>query len=335
MIQRLLTQPQGYDLFQAIGLLEQAADAAFAGERGGTRPEAVRLRAHVSLGFPSGEIATIHEGIEPGGEPFTLHTAVMTLAGVGGPLPLAFTEWLLERRASHDLAGSDFLDIFHHRFLTFLHRGRKKRRLALNWRSAGSFSPASVLDAMGALDGREGAGGDGPWLRHAGLLGLAPRSLPGLLQLLRDRTGLRIEGRSFVGGWRCLEAAPGLGKGVRLGRDAVLGRRWWDPGAGIVLRFPSLAAPQLTGLLPGGADHLRLKRWVHRHLQQDLHVAIDAETVHGPDHGSRLGTAKPAYLGWTSWLGARAGQMQSCSAFRLSPRLHPSLQAPAPVAPTN
>lgn len=307
LIQRLLQAPQRFDLFQAISLLERAAPEAVAvGEGDGSRPEAVRLRALISLGFPPSDVVSVKED-PPTGERFALTSPVLALGGASGPLPLAFTEELLARQAARDHATADFLDIFHHRFLSFLYRSRRKHRIGLDWQSPDASTLADMLDFVSAL-GVKRDGGGGAWLRHAGLLGGAPRSMSGLLQLLRDRLGLPVQGRQFVGGWRALEpaavprvSASAGSQAARLGRNTVLGRRVWDQGAGVALTF-RVPRERMEPMLPGGPDHALAARLVRRYVQQDIDVTFTLKPVPGPRDLSMLGRAHPMRLGWTSWL---------------------------------
>jgi len=317
VIDRLTRSPQGFDLFQAISLLERAAPEAVAvgHSHGPSEREAVRLRAFVSLGFQASDVRSV-DGRAETGEPFTLSTPVLSLAGAGGPLPLPFTELLLERQARRDHATTDFLDIFNHRFLAFLYRSRRKHHVALNGSAPAQSTLASTLDAATALGLRSGVrapDGTALWLRHAGLLGGAPRSMTGLLAMLRDRLGLQVQGTQFRGGWRMLEpdaySQLRSGKrspGARLGRTAVLGKRIWDQGAGVRLAFSDLSRQRLRDLLPGGADHALVQWLVRRFVPQDLDVEITLSLAPTAVRSSMLGAANPMRLGWTSWIAGPA-----------------------------
>lgn len=315
LIARLLERPQGFNLFQAISLLERAVpDAAPLGE-GGVQREGVRLSSLVSLGFQPSDISSVTEGAASG-EEFTLSTPVLSLAGAQGPLPLPFTEMVLERNAARDRATADFLDIFNHRFLAFLYRSRKKHHIGLSWRSPEASTLASCLDALSALGleaGIRGPKGQAAWLRHAGLLGGAPRSVTGLLVMLSDRLGIQAHASQFCGGWQDLDHAdlsrlgtrPGV-KGARLGQSAVLGSRYWDQSAGIELEFSDLGLPRLERLLPGGDEFDLLKWMILRYVQQELHVVLVLRPDRRPLQPTRLGGHQsghaPLRLGWTSWL---------------------------------
>ena len=316
LIARLLAHPHDFDLFQAIHLLECAQPWARPLGTGDGTDEAVRLTGHVSLAFEPSDIR--HVGSEAAGNDratYTVSTAAMTLAGASGPLPLAFTEWLLHRRAARETAMSDFLDIFNHRFLSFLYRSRQKHAPGLNGRAPDDAALTACLDALGNLGlraGERGPGGARRWLRHAGLLGGAPRSMVGLLAMLSDRLGVAVRGAQFVGGWRELDArdsarVSGLGRGAsRLNGRAVVGRRCWDQAAGVRIEFVDLPRDRFEALLPGGALHALTAWLVQSYLEQDL----DVHVVLRPAPGKAVcavGGAGAVRLGWTSWLGeARA-----------------------------
>ncbi|MBC5764499.1 type VI secretion system baseplate subunit TssG [Ramlibacter albus] len=312
LIERLRAEPQGFDLFQALSLLERA----YAGE--GRRPigssvgldETVRLAAQVEWGFAASDISSLEEEHvrengemkKRGGPPLTLRTSALTLAGASGPLPTAFTELLLERRRVGDRSGLDFLDIFNQRLLAFLYRGRRKHHLSLQGHER--LSEAALLrcldhlSGLGRAEGARGPNGERGWLRHAGLQGPAPRSMASLVALLRDRMGIRFECKQFAGAWHPLAeherarlAGPGRALRSRLGKGAALGNRAWDQEDGIELSTPPLSYERFAALMPERFDrwplapHYRERlhpkpvhgvvSWlVARHLQRDTQVVL-------------------------------------------------------------
>jgi len=362
LIARLVAQPQGFDLFQAIHLLERAQPWARALGYGDGTDEAVRLKGFVSLAFEASDIRTVLRHALPDAvetaaidpvddatdsaakqaaraprETYTLTTPVLTLAGANGPLPLPFTEMVLARRTTREPAMADLLDIFNHRFLSFLYRSRQKHAPGLSGRSPDDAALAACLDALGNLGlhgGERGPQGTRLWLRHAGLFGGAPHSLTGLLALLSDRLGVRVRGAQFVGGWREIDARDTLrlaraGVGApRLGGLAVLGRRSWDQAAGIRIEFLDLDPARFTALLPGGDAH-ELAAWLIRcYLQQDLDVQFLLQPG-SPRAACTVGSASAARLGWTSWLAGRRGAAGAA----LPAPVRLTLRAAAAVAP--
>jgi len=318
---------RGADLFQAISLLERSAPDATPLGHGNGRGEALRLAGQVTLAFAPSDVSSVRQlDAAADGEPcWELSTPVMALAGATGPLPFAYAEQMLERRGQRDRAPLDFLDIFHHRWLSFLYRGRKLHRASLQWEAPAERPLARVLGAVANLglardasrteahgnarddthnDARADrrAAGDGVWLRHAALLGPAPRSMARLEALLADRLDLPVRGTSFIGGW--LDLAPAqttrLGHGAGLGNGAVLGRRAWDDAAGIALRVGPIPTARWNNFLPGGRDLACLHALAGRHAQQALDVQV--ELVRDPRAASATATLGQSRLGWHSWL---------------------------------
>lgn len=315
LVEGLVTRPQGYNLFQAISLLEREAGRAqteTTAQPHDAMQLPVRLRSVVSLGFQPSDVSKVTPGT-PEDARFVLHTAVMSLAGAQGPLPLPFTEIVLERTAARDHATAEFLDIFNHRFLAFLYRSRKKHNMGLNGLAPAASPLASCLDALSALGLKAGVrapDGDAGWLEHAGLMGGAPRSITGLLAMLSHRLDVRASARQFCGGWRALERTEvlrlgGRGRSPRLGHSAVLGERVWDQSAGIRITFQALRMTRLQQLIKGGGDHALLGWMVRRYLPQDLDVEIVLQVQPGDVPPPRLSAAQPLRLGLTSWLVSR------------------------------
>lgn len=335
LIDFLTERPEGFNLFQALYLLERTEPGRQPLGTSVGLDESVRLSAPVSLAFPPNDIQSVRASTQPG-PPLTLTSSVMALAGAQGPLPVAYTELVLEGLRERNSAGPAFLDIFQQRLLAFLYRGRRKHHVALN---AGHLQDAplmQVIDAVSGLGRGEGARaprGQAAWLRHAGLQGGAPRSMASLIALLRDRLGLAFQGRSLVGAWhplaspehaRLAQSAPGLGQG------AALGRRAWDPAAGIALRLTDLALGRLEALLPGGLHHGLLAWLVARHLQQDLRVQLQVDLREVPQ--TRLGHRPPGgagllpRLGLSTWLCGSPKATGRSSPRAQSLRLHLTLQ---------
>jgi type VI secretion system protein ImpH len=311
LVEKLVAQPQGFNLFQAISLLERSLPERAPVGTGDGRDESVRLRSIVSLAFQASDVGKVSIADKPG-EPAYLSTAVLSLAGAHGPLPVPFTEMVLERTAARDHATADFLDIFNQRFLAFLYRSRKKHHMGLNWVSAQSSAMAACLDSVSALGLKAGVrapGGEVTWLRHAGLLGGAPRSMTGLLAMLSDRLGLSAEGAQFCGAWRHLErrdvarlSTRAGHRAPRLGRSAVLGKRVWDQSASIRVVLSGLSLQRLRRLLRGGDEHELLKWMIRRYLQQDVGVELVLQLDNREPLPTVLTQKEPMRLGWTSWI---------------------------------
>lgn len=322
VIQQLLERPQAFNLFQAISLLEQ--DVLRAGHQ--EVWQGIHLRFHASLAFEPSDVRAIEVvSAEPGirsewqedVRTYVVRTSVLGLTGAGGPLPLAFTEMLLAQKAKREHASTDFLDIFNQRFLYFLYSSRRKHHAALG---AGLSSSAmfNALDSIGSLGQGESQKRPVPmWFRHTGLFAGAPRSMTGLLALLRDRLGLRVSGKQFVGQWLPLGASAmtRLGRASPLSGQSVLGRRVWDQAAGIELEFDALNESQLRGCLPGGAVYRQLQQLIAAYMRQEITVRLVLRPSEGAQKSKRLCVGNALQLGWSSWL--QQGHLSTSEPVRL------------------
>lgn len=315
LIQHLLDQPQTFNFFQAISLLE----AQVLREGNGAVDDRLRLRSAISLAFQPSDIHAV-EVRDEGERCFTLWTTVMGLAGSGGPLPLPFTELLLERAAKRDHASAEFLDIFNQRFLQFLYWSRKRGRPGLRINPFEGVV-SKVLDSIGSLGISASAPQSYLWPRHAGLLAAPTRSMTGLVALLRDRTGLCIHGRQFVGQWLSMERAcvAHLNGSQRLDGSCVLGQRVWDQAAGIALEVRVDCVQLLHSCLPGGQTYQLLRSLVATYVRQELSVTLVLVSFNKAFTAPILRNRSTMRLGWTTRL---ASTTAAPAAVRLKLDIH-------------
>lgn len=252
-----------FDFFQAVGLLEALARAAGAaqagvGEGGEPSREAVRFASTVRLNFPTSDIAQISP---PAGAQAAMTVNFLGLAGAHGPLPTPFAEIVLRRAVVGDTAARDFLDIFNHRLVSLVYRIRKRHRISLGAASPLDDDAARYLFALiglgtAGLRDRVPALPDRALLFHAGLFSREIRPIGGLVAILRCHFGVPVEGVPLVGGFYPIEASHRTaigpsGKNRRLGQDAVLGSRYWDPAACTEIRVGPLDVDDYLRFLPG------------------------------------------------------------------------------------
>jgi type VI secretion system protein ImpH len=260
-----------FDFFQAVTLLEALARAvgrassnagahASVGEGGDPTREAVRFAGTVRLAFPTSDIAAITRPDGDGGQA-AMTVNFMSLAGALGPLPAPFAEIVLGRAVAGDTAARDFLDIFNHRLISLVYRIRRRHRIALGVASPVADDAARYLFALvglgtAGLRGRLAPVEDRTLLFYAGLLSREVRSIHGLVVLLRRHFSVPVEGTPLVGGFYPIEPTHRTvigpsGKNRRLGEDAVLGSRYWDPSACLELRIGPLSVEDYLRFLPG------------------------------------------------------------------------------------
>jgi predicted component of type VI protein secretion system len=146
---QLFDEPFRFDFFQAVRVLEALRPAAApAGEGAQPADEAVRFRATPGLAFAGGDVAAVAPG-RAGGAP-EMTVAFMGLAGVGGPLPLPFSELVIRQpwRGEGAPPARDFLDLFHHRLVSLMYRARARNRVSLSLRAADETAAGRWLFAL-------------------------------------------------------------------------------------------------------------------------------------------------------------------------------------------
>lgn len=308
--QGLFEEGHLFSFLQAVRLLETMhPERTPPGEGIDPAAEVVRFRSAVRLDFPPGDVEEIKAA---NGGPAEMTVHVMGLAGVHGPLPPSITELAMERAFSGDRTLRDFLDIFNHRLVSLLYRARKRYRPALDPGAPGKGRIATTLLALIGLGtphlaGRMGVE-DRSLLPYAGFLLAKPRPTVGLVRLLEDCFGVRVEIAERKGSWHSLESGDvtrlgASGRNRALGVSTVLGSRIWDQAARFEVRLGPLSFDQFLSFLPVGHAHRPLaavvRFFVREELDFGLRLTLRAEEVPELRLGHREGGAR---LGWTSWL---------------------------------
>lgn len=257
----LFDEAHAFDFFQAVSLLEQLRpELTPIGEGSDPTHEAVRFLSNVGLSFPETEIARIRKGPTPN-DPMRMQVNFLGLAGALGPLPQPFVELIYQRATRGDTAARDFLDIFHHRLISFVYRIRKKHRIGLGVTTPEKDSAAEHLYALlglGYEELRDRLGvPDRALLMHALGLSNEHRSLEGLVAILRHHFGVPIAANSLAGAFHPIEpsdrtAIGRSGKNRMLGRDTILGGRFWDQESAFELCIGPMKLDMYERFLPNG-----------------------------------------------------------------------------------
>ena len=312
LVEKIINNPQSFDLMQSISLLERdAVKNGFSpvGTRD-TRSESIRFQGKISLSFEASDLTFVkRSGLKS--HSYEVQSPLMVLLGTSGAMPEPFTELVMYRNSIKDYATSEFLDIFHNKFLTLFYLARKKRYPGLSWESPDESIIAKASNLLGAL-GRERKEnmkkGEVHWIRHTGLLSGIPRSMSGLLSIIKDRFKFEeIHGQQFVGCWYELDykdicKLDGSDENSTLGRNVVLGRKTWDQTAGIKISIKNITWKKLKRFLPEGNDFLPLKKIIQRYLPKDIKVEISFSPRINEINHFKLSNNSDNFLGFSSWL---------------------------------
>jgi len=261
------------------------------------------------------------ELIKPEARRALMRVNFLGLAGHLGPLPVPYTELIMDRAWQRDTAFRDFLDIFNHRLVSLLYRIRKHHHIGLDIVAPDQSHIASYLYALAGM-GTPGLKGrmkvdDRALLRYTGLLTQRPRSVLGLEAMLKGYFHVPVRVRQYVGCWRALEdhqttiiASSGAGgtgesrtQNNSLGHNVVLGSQVWQQAGQFDLHFGLLGLPEFLDFLPIGSAYHALSDLTHFYVNQgaDFNIVLKLKPEEAP--ASRLSMVMGPRLGWTSWLG--------------------------------
>lgn len=323
--QRLLDEPQRFEFFQAIRVLEHLF------VRNGSRPQDVltrrlRFRSSLNMAFPASAIEQLRAYTNddtPIGDTGSdladawdtlsevdITPAFMGMLGSQGVLPYHYTERLSARESEYrDHAARAFLDIFNNRAVAMFYAAWKKYRPAfqyeLNRRE--HFLPMVLsIAGMGLpslrdkLQHGKGALFDQALAHYAAGIGQRPMSAVFLQQTLCEyfETDIRVE--QFAGAWYMIPASQHARLGspnAALGKTAMAGERVWQRNLRVRLWIGPLRRNRFKDFLPGGAAAEALAKWLSllsgNTLEYEIQLVMHKDDVRPTgldgDNGGRLG----------------------------------------------
>jgi type VI secretion system protein ImpH len=273
--------------------------------------EPFRLGQQPSLRFAPREIASMGEADQR----LKIRVFGLGMLGPNGPLPTHVTEIAREREeGGRDATLSDFLDIFHHRYLTLLYRAWACAQAAAGLDRSDherfSFYIACLTgDNLAALRGR-------PLPAHAYLSAAAhrlreARNPDGLRATLAHFFGVPVRIDEYAFHWvdidpcdRCLLALAGA---ASLAQGAILGTEIPDRQHRFRIVVGPVRFDEYLRFTPRGADLLRLVEWVRAFVGYEFAWELELRIEAGGAPCAVIGG--PQQLGWSGWIGTPpAGQ---------------------------
>lgn len=309
---RLRKEPFAFEFFQAVRLLERLLpDRKPLGRFVSPQEEIAHFGANPSLAFPASQIQSLEWKEQ---EPCRATVNFMGLTGPVGVLPLWYTGLIAERLRSGDKALRDFLDVFNHRFISFLYQAWEKYRFPVAY-ERGELDRFShlLLDLIGmgtaGLQDRQ-AIPDEAFLFFAGVLAQRPRSAKALESILTEYFEVPVLVEQLLGAWFQLDSATECRMGNRetcseqLGEGAVVGDEVWDQQARARIRLGPLSLSAYLDFLPKSPGYEAL-RSLTRFFSSDeidfeVQLILKRDDVPRCELGSD-GDQSPK-LGWVSWV---------------------------------
>jgi len=313
VIDEIQKKGQRNTFFQAVYRLQKHfPNQPHVGGKGPFSSEMACFRAHASLAFPVSDIAAIERTqneIDAQFPPLMFTVNFLGLYGPSSPLPAPFTEQVIGVN-DEDNTIRHFLDLFHHRYVSFVYRAWEKYRYYVHYQGDAQDHFSEFLFAFAGLRGlRTSSQSSIEWKR---LLPLMSH----FSQRVRSRESLEKIIQSYLGGLhtrieefvvqnvtidKALRTQLGLNNTI-LNDSAFLGRKVRDVASRFTIHIGPISYSHYCNLLPGEKDYVAVRELVRLalvdHLDFDFQLKIDVR--HVPK--IQLGHAGQS-LGRTTWLG--------------------------------
>lgn len=275
LIAQLLADPQCFEFFQAVRLIEQTDP-----------PLRLRYRNRLSLAFPPNQIENISGD---GDDIIRITPAFMGMLGSHGALPLHYSDRInRHEKTSSDGGPRAFLDMLSHRALGMFYQAWAKHRPDCMVSEEGGDEFLAMLTAL------SGAGASGEVLDHETLAFYAMQirsravSAPLMAGMYAEYFDVPFAVDQLVGEWRELPLADQASLGVAnvdLGTGMMLGGRIYGCDARVRLRIGPLDQRRHESFLPGrsAATHLAALLALHcgAGMTYEVHLIQNAADMRG------------------------------------------------------
>ena len=295
----LLDRTRHYSFFQVLRVLGRIFG------RDGDGSPGLRIRSHLSLGFPGSGVESLDQD-EQGD--ITLLTNILTLYGSGSPLPTFYSEDLFPGEDQADHPVRSVIDVVNQRLHTLLYKGWQRSQSVIRVVEAGDRELARRFSNLMGLDESRPIRSfkhPGMLLRYSGLFAMTVRSASGLETLLSDALSVPVRIEQMIERRIPIphDQRARLGENVRLGMDACLGKKARDTGGAFRIHVGPLSTGDYLRLVPGTDDHDLLQALTALYLSTPL--AWDVELTMAEHEKARtvcLGRRPFARLGLDTWI---------------------------------
>jgi type VI secretion system protein ImpH len=321
LLEQLCAEPWRYGFLNLLRRL--GADPRMPPIGCARRPQAepFRLGQQPSLTFAPREIAEVgmHDGR------LRVKLFGLGMLGPNGPLPIHVTEIARDRLESgHDSTLVDFLDMFHHRYLTLFYRAWSSAQATAGLDRPDderfSFYVASLFGqkpeemAQGRLPSHARMAASSHLVREA-------RNPDGLRATLAQFFGVPVALDEYIWQWIEVEAAERSRLGTPgapsiMGDGALLGEQVPDRQHKFRLVVGPLELEQYLRFTPQGADLPLLVEWVRAFVGYEFAWELELRIKTHCAPPATLGG--PEQLGWTGWLG-RSPSIAPITGMRFEP----------------
>lgn len=347
--QDLLENPQSFGFFQAIRLLR-----LFAGQQGlhddeRFLTENLRVRPHLSLGFPGTDLVEMREERgeeeEDSGLRYHITATFLGLYGSASPLPTFYTEELLDDANDDIDVARDFIDIVNSPLYPLIIRAWTKYRLPIkvvDEQAKEYIERLFCLAGLGLPELRATLSEPTKLLRYIGLFSQWPRSALGLKTLLGDTLGME---ETESPGPVPVQVTPCVLRQVKipddqrctlgqanhqLGEDAVCGEQIADRLGKIAVHVGPLSDRLYHACLPGSPLFHWITVAVRLYMAQPLDCDLELKLAPEQARTARLGGGKWSALGLDTWIFSSEQPEKACAWFPIKEYTLQPTQGAAP-----
>ncbi len=242
--------------------------------------------------------------------PLEISVNFLGIAGAQGPLPIVYTEMVLQRLKVKDPVLRDFLDLFNHRYISLSYRISEKLNPTLQRGTPEETPLGKILTRLtGIATDQDMAFPIRSILSYTRFFWKKPHTPNILKQILQNYFGQHVTIQLFQGGWISLDAYKKtiLGKSTSqnnlLGKTAVVGSRVWCQDQSFNVCLTIKTPEEYLQFLPQGPAHLELRQFLNAYVSPRFFVKIALKLIRKPPSClANPGRRFPFILGWTSWL---------------------------------
>ena len=283
----------------------------------------VRLASDPRLTFPVSDVYKAER--MPGAEDrYRVCTTFMGLHGTDSPLPTYYLEEVSYEHAHGIGVRPAFFDFFNHYLLSLLHRIWRKYRYYIRFQPGATDGFSQYIFALLGLNDKQLRGDTPlPWSRLLSFAGViasrsrAPGTVAGIIAHCFDLKQVHIrefETRSVP---TMVTQRVSLGRSNgELGSSFMVGSRTRTRSSKFTIVISELDQELFRDLLPSGINFNRLRALIDFLLRDGLAYDLELRLKQNALSLFCLHPTKGAYLGWTSFVDDRHGQISPVVRFR-------------------
>jgi len=329
LVERLARNGGDQSFFQAVRMILNHTKTTIGRDHSPTK-DALKLRAHPSVAFPSGEIGAVVSGSSTRNSQSQSQssqskkpTIEATFFGIYGPesaLPLHYTQLIIDRIRNKDYSLREFLDLFNHRLISLFYRAWEKHHFPIAFETAlRAEQPDLMTDALLSIVGFGSQAvqkrlriPESAWLHFAGIKALRGARGEALEKMVTTHFRVAVNVIPFKGEWLRIPkdqqssmGTPKLGQslGNQLGVDSVAGSQIWAIEHRFRIQLGPMSLETFRSFTPTSKNLLPLAQLVRTYVGPTFDFDVQVVLVRTEVPGTSLASVGGSRLGWDSWLG--------------------------------